>query len=88
MKLKARTEFSNVWGEYKHQSNPYIQGTTVHRDRASYIHMLQCDLIYAADIILHYKSTKISLMVLAMLFCCACRQLLAVDAVHIQAVKK
>ena len=29
MKLKARSEFSNVWGEYKNHSNPYIQGTTV-----------------------------------------------------------
>ena len=28
-KLKIRTEFSNVWGEYKNHSNPYIQGTTV-----------------------------------------------------------
>ena len=29
VKVKARTEFSNVWREYKHHSNPYIQGTTV-----------------------------------------------------------
>ena len=27
--MKVRTEFSNVWGEYKNHSNPYIQGTTV-----------------------------------------------------------
>ena len=29
LKVKVRTEFSNVWGEYKNHSNPYIQGTTV-----------------------------------------------------------
>ena len=29
LKLKVRTEFSNVWGEYKYHGNPYIQGTTV-----------------------------------------------------------
>ena len=29
LKLKAKSEFSNVWGEYKNHSNPYIQGTTV-----------------------------------------------------------
>ena len=29
LKLKARSEFSNVWGEYKDHSNPFIQGTTV-----------------------------------------------------------
>ena len=29
LKLKARSEFPNVWGEYKNHSNPYIQGTTV-----------------------------------------------------------
>ena len=29
MKLKVRSEFPNVWGEYKNHSNPYIQGTTV-----------------------------------------------------------
>ena len=28
LKLKVRTEFPNVWGEYKYHSNPYIQGTT------------------------------------------------------------
>ena len=28
-KVKVGTEFSNVWGEYKNHSNPYIQGTTV-----------------------------------------------------------
>ena len=27
--MKVRTEFSNVWEEYKNHSNPYIQGTTV-----------------------------------------------------------
>ena len=27
LKVKVRTEFSNVWGEYKNHSNPYIQGT-------------------------------------------------------------
>ena len=27
--IKSRTEFSNVWGEYKNHSNPYIQGTTI-----------------------------------------------------------
>ena len=25
LKLKVRTEFSNVWGEYKYHGNPYIQ---------------------------------------------------------------
>ena len=29
LKVKVRTEFSNVWGEYKNHCNPYIQGTTV-----------------------------------------------------------
>ena len=29
MKLKIRTEFSNVWGECKHHSSPYIHSTTV-----------------------------------------------------------
>ena len=29
LKLKARSEFSNVWGKYKNHGNPYIQGTTV-----------------------------------------------------------
>ena len=29
MKLKVRTEFPNVWGEYKNHSNPYIHSTTV-----------------------------------------------------------
>ena len=29
LKLKVRTEFPNVWGEYKYHGNPYIQGTTV-----------------------------------------------------------
>ena len=29
VKLKAISEFPNVWGEYKNHSNPYIQGTTV-----------------------------------------------------------
>ena len=27
--MKARSEFPNVWGEYKNHGNPYIQGTTV-----------------------------------------------------------
>ena len=27
--MKVGTEFSNVWGEYKNHSNPYIQGNTV-----------------------------------------------------------
>ena len=27
--LKLRTDFPNVWGEYKYHSNRYIQGTTV-----------------------------------------------------------
>ena len=35
LKVKVRTGFSNVWGEYKNHSNPYIQGTTV-----------PCDIIY------------------------------------------
>ena len=34
MKLKVRTEFPNVWGEYRYHGNPYIQGTTVPCDRA------------------------------------------------------
>ena len=29
LKLKGRSEFSNVWGEYINHSNPYIRGTTV-----------------------------------------------------------
>ena len=29
LKLKARSELPNLWGEYKNHSNPYIQGTTV-----------------------------------------------------------
>jgi hypothetical protein len=29
LKLKVRTVFQNVWGEYKYHSNPYIHGTTV-----------------------------------------------------------
>ena len=29
LKLKARSEFPNVWGEYKNHSNPYIHGTTL-----------------------------------------------------------
>ena len=36
LKLKVRTEFPNVWGEYKYNSNPYIQGTTV-----------PCDYVYS-----------------------------------------
>ena len=35
LKLKARSEFPNVWGEH---SNPYIQGTTV-----------PCDIIYTSQ---------------------------------------
>ena len=35
LKLKVRTVFQNVWGEYKYHGNPYIQGTTV-----------PCDYIY------------------------------------------
>ena len=27
LKLKVKTEFPNVWGEYKYHGNPYIQGT-------------------------------------------------------------
>ena len=30
LKLKVRTVFQNVWGEYKYHGNPYIQGT-IHR---------------------------------------------------------
>ena len=33
LKLKARSEFPNVWGEYKNLSNPFIQGTTLPYDR-------------------------------------------------------
>ena len=29
LKLKARSEISNVWREYKNHSNRYIHGTTV-----------------------------------------------------------
>ena len=29
LKLEVRTEFPNVWGEYKYHSNPYIHSTTV-----------------------------------------------------------
>ena len=29
LKLKVRTVFQNVWGEYKYHGNPYIQGTIV-----------------------------------------------------------
>ena len=29
LKLKTRTEFPNVWGEYKNHSNPYTHSTTV-----------------------------------------------------------
>ena len=32
LKLKVRSEFSNVRGEYTHHGNPYIQGTTVSCD--------------------------------------------------------
>ena len=35
MKLKVRTEFPNVWGEYKYHSNPYIQGTTIPCDKCA-----------------------------------------------------
>ena len=37
--MKARSEFPNVWGEYKHHSNPDIQGiqgTTIPRDIDSF----------------------------------------------------
>ena len=38
LKLKARSKFPNVWGEYKNHSNPYIRGTTVPCDlHARYI---------------------------------------------------
>ena len=33
--MKVGTEFSNVWGEYKNHSNPYIQGTTVPCDNST-----------------------------------------------------
>ena len=46
-KLKARSEFSNVWGEYKNHSNPYIQGTTVPCDYIKH----QEALIHDADIL-------------------------------------
>ena len=36
LKLKARSEFPNVWGEYKNHSNPYIQGTTVPCDTSKF----------------------------------------------------
>ena len=39
LKLKVRTEFPNVWGEYKYHSNPYIQGTTVPCDISVRIHI-------------------------------------------------
>ena len=29
LKLKARTEFSNILGEYKYHGNPYILDTTL-----------------------------------------------------------
>ena len=29
LKLKARSEYPNVWGEYKYHGNPYIQGTII-----------------------------------------------------------
>ena len=32
LKLKARSEFSNEWGEYKNHSNPYTQGATIPSD--------------------------------------------------------
>ena len=35
LKLKVRTEFPNVWGEYKYHTNPYIQGTTVPCDSST-----------------------------------------------------
>ena len=34
LKTEVRTEFINVWGEYKNLSNPYIQCTTVPCDVA------------------------------------------------------
>ena len=37
LKLKAKSEFPNVWGEYKNHSNPYIQGTTVPCDIYIYV---------------------------------------------------
>ena len=33
LKLKVGTEFPNVWGEYKHHSNPYIHSTIDYTDR-------------------------------------------------------
>ena len=29
LKVKARSQFPNVWEEYKHHSNPYIQDRTL-----------------------------------------------------------
>ena len=46
LKLKVRTEFPNVWGEYKYHSNPYIQGTTVPCD---IIASVQADCIILAS---------------------------------------
>ena len=40
LKVKARSEFPNVWGEYKNHSNPYIQGTTVPCDRCLHFRSL------------------------------------------------
>ena len=40
LNVKARSEFPNVWGEYKNHSNPYIQGTTVPCDNYDDIKLL------------------------------------------------
>ena len=47
LKLKVRTEFPNVWGEYKYHGNPYIQGTTVPCDIYTlYMSAVQCSQNY------------------------------------------
>ena len=44
LKLKARSEFPNVCGEYKNHSNPYIQGTTVPCDIYIQVNKKFCEL--------------------------------------------
>ena len=42
VKVKVRTVFQNVWGEYKYHGNPYIQGTTVPCDIGGAKKILGC----------------------------------------------
>jgi hypothetical protein len=54
VKLKARSEFSNVWGELKKHSYPYIQRTAVPCDvHVCIVHYVHVLCVCAACVLAH-----------------------------------